>query len=97
MNIKSPSKTNFTVYSKNGCKYCDYVKNLFIRNNFIFYEINCDNYLKEDKDFFLNYIETISGKSYKTFPMVFYNGEFIGGFNETKNFVEKLNLHFDEF
>ena len=97
MNIKSPSKTNFTVYSKTGCKFCNYVKNLLMQYNFTFNEINCDSYLNENKTFFLNYIENISGTAYKTFPMVFYNGEFVGGFTETKIFIEKLNLNFDEF
>ena len=32
----------------------------------------------------------------KQFPMIFNNGEFIGGFAETKEYIEKNCLAFEE-
>lgn len=37
-------------------------------------------------------MKDIIGYEYRTFPMVFLNGKFIGGYIETKNFFDaKLN------
>jgi hypothetical protein len=46
--------------------------------------INCDEYLLEDREGFLAFIKERAGKEYKTFPMVFADGKFLGGFSETK-------------
>jgi glutaredoxin len=47
------------------------------------FTINCDEYILDDKQKFLNYIETIAEKPVKLFPMVFLNGKYIGGYIET--------------
>lgn len=96
MDITKPELTGFSVYSKSGCPNCVTVKKLIKEKNFLMTEINCDEYILEDKECFLTFIETISGHSHKTFPIVFYEGSFIGGLNETKPFVEKLLLSFEE-
>jgi hypothetical protein len=44
---------------------------------------------------FLSFITSLSNKEVKTFPIIFYDGKFIGGYNETKEFVEELLLAFD--
>ena len=41
-------------------------------------------------------MESKIGKSHKTFPMVFNNGKFIGGYTDTIDFVDKLLLSFEE-
>ena len=53
-------------------------------------------YILEDKNSFLNFIQTISGHNHKTFPIIFYEGAFIGGLNETKTFIDKLVLSFED-
>lgn len=87
-----PSKTNFTIYSKSGCPNCTKVKNLLKEKKLIFTIIDCDDYLIEDKEIFLLFIEKYAEREYKTFPMVFENGKFIGGYNET---LEKVNIILD--
>ena len=52
--------------------------------------INCDEYLIDDKERFLEFIEKLAGKAYKTFPMVFSSGVFVGGYTDTfKMLIDK--------
>ena len=93
MEFLKPLKKGFTVYSKSGCPNCLVVKKML---NSYLYEINCDEYILEDKEGFLKFIETISETSYKTFPMVFYDGQFIGGATHTKEFIQNKLLSFTD-
>lgn len=95
MEFEEPCKKSFTIYSKSGCYNCKKTKDLLIEKNIDFNIINCDEYLIEDKNTFLNFIAVIAGKEYKFFPMVFNNGVFIGGFLETKEYVDKFILDID--
>jgi glutaredoxin len=96
MEFLKPSQKGFTIYSKSGCQFCIKVKNLLKQKNFLYNEINCDDYLIDDKDNFLLYIENLIGKSYKMFPIIFYDEKFIGGFTQTEEFINKLLLSFEE-
>ena len=90
MEIIEPILSGFTIYCKSGCKNCMNAKNA-IREKHLFYEeINCDDYLIEDRDGFLKFIEEKAETSYKTFPMVFYDGKFVGGYSHTIDFINKL-------
>lgn len=51
--------------------------------------IMCDSYLEADKPAFLAQIELIAKKSYTTFPMVFWDGEFVGGYKEAIAQIQK--------
>lgn len=96
MDIQSPNETEFTIYSKSGCPNCTNVKKLIKSHNFFFIEINCDEYLLEDKEMFLKFIEIKAETSYRTFPMVFYNNKFIGGLTQTTEFINNLLLSFED-
>ncbi len=99
MEIPNPQTTGFTIYSKSGCINCVKVKNLLKEKNIPFQVIDCDEYLLEDKPTFLQFIHLLVGKEYKTFPMVFLNGNFMGGFSETEQYFQKLSekeLKFDD-
>lgn len=95
MEIPSPLLNGFTIYSKSGCSNCLKAKNLLKDNKGLFNIIDCDEYLIEDKAFFLSFMEEKIGYSIKVFPFVFQDSKFIGGFNETKKSVEKLLLSFE--
>ena len=95
-NFQIPELKGFSIYSKSGCPNCIIVKNLIKKHYFLMTEINCDEYILEDKNSFLNFIQTISGHNHKTFPIIFYEGAFIGGLNETKTFIDKLVLSFED-
>jgi len=90
----NPEKSGFTIYSKTNCCYCDNVKKLMENYNLFFTEINCDKYLLncKTKQYFLEFIEKIANTSYNTFPIVFYNGNFVGGFTHTEKFVKNFFL-----
>jgi glutaredoxin len=90
-----PSKNSFTVYSKSGCPNCFKVKNLLKERNLLFNIIDCDDYILGEKQSFLNFIKNLSNKEISVFPIIFYESKIVGGFIETKEFIEKLLLLFD--
>ena len=94
MEISEPKKGEFTVYSKSGCINCVKVKNFLKDKHIKFSVIECDEYLLEDKESFLQFMQKHSGQEVKTFPMVFDGTNFIGGFTETNKYIELL-LSFD--
>jgi glutaredoxin len=89
----SPVKEGYTIFSKTGCTYCEFVKELLEDEAVTI--INCDTFLGEEKAAFLDYVDKLVGKPHKTFPMVFYEGHFLGGFTETKKFYDTKNLKKD--
>jgi len=84
-----PCLDGFTVYTKKGCVYCDRVASLLANVTHIV--VQCDDFLKKEKDkeAFLAFILWKTGISYRTFPMVFHEGRFLGGFSETQLYVQK--------
>lgn len=96
MEITRPDVKGFTIYSKSGCPNCTSVKKLLKEKHFFYSEINCDEYILEDKEQFLKEIENIAEKSCKTFPMVFYEGKFVGGLTDTINLIDKTLLLFED-
>ena len=91
-NFEKPSETiQYTVYSKSGCPNCNKVKELLKSKNLTFIVIDCDEYLIESKPEFLNFIQELTSQEWKTFPIVFNNtGQFIGGFLDTKLYLENM-------
>ena len=73
-------RSGYTIYSKSQCNYCDKLKEKMPDA----YVINCDDYL-EEVDEFLDFIGTLTDKSPTSFPMVFHDGEFVGGYQEASN------------
>lgn len=95
MHVEEPLSIGFTIYSKTDCSYCVKVKKLLMEKQIFFLDIECGEYLCEDRDGFLSFIEKHASKKYTTFPMVFKDGVFLGGFTETNDYFEKL-LCFDD-
>ena len=95
MDFALPNKTGFVIYSKNECIFCSNVKTLLNQRGLDFNEINCDEYILHDKNSFLAFVSKMSMQTINTFPVVFYNNHFIGGYTETARFVEKLEVKFD--
>ncbi len=95
MEFEEPSKTGFTIYSKSGCPNCLKVKRFLEEQKLEYVLISCDEFLIDNKTQFLLFIKNIANTECNFFPMVFYNKEFIGGFKETKEYVEKLLINFE--
>ena len=84
MNIPRPTHNSYTIYIKSGCVYCANAKALLQNERPQPLVVNCDDYLAYNKQAFLNQMQVFIGYEYRTFPMIFKNGEFIGGYTETK-------------
>lgn len=95
MEIFAPLETGFTVYTKKDCSYCVKVKKLLFDKQIFYLDIVCDEFLSKDKEGFLLFIKETANKEYRTFPMVFNDGKFLGGFTETQEYFDKL-LCFDD-
>ena len=95
MIFELPSEDKFTIYSKSGCINCRKVKDLLKNNNLEYEIVDCDDYLLEDKDNFLLFIQSYSVSNWKSFPMVFHDGKFIGGYDETVKYLDKITTSFD--
>ena len=96
MGFEEPIKSGFTIYSKSGCINCSKVKSLLKEKKLFFSVIDCDEYIIENKEDFLLFIKDKANREYKMFPMVFYDGSFIGGYTETQEYTDKLLLSFEE-
>ena len=91
-----PSESCFTIYSKSGCFNCAKVKDFLQENNIPFTIIDCDEYLLENKAEFLNFIMNLTSREWRTFPIVFNNSQFIGGFIDIKLYLDKTTFDFEE-
>ena len=76
---------NFTVYSKDNCPYCYKVKQVLelTGNEYVEYNLNVD-FTKEQF-----YAEFGEGS---TFPQVVLEDKFIGGCNETVQFLREQKI-----
>ena len=90
MEFTSPSNVGLSVYSKSCCFNCSKIKKLLHEKAINYNLIDCDDYIIEDKPSFLLFINKVAGVDVKVFPIVFHNGTFIGSYNETKDYIEKI-------
>ena len=86
-----PMDNIYTIYTRSGCGYCKMVMELLQSENPSVDEVCCDEYIQtpREKESFLQFIQSISGVRHRTFPIVFLNGVYIGGYTETKAFRER--------
>lgn len=82
MEFIQPHMMGFTIYTKSGCSFCQRVKGLLTELQLPYSVIDCDPYLLEARTEFIEFIKERVGREYKTFPMVFLDGKFIGGYSE---------------
>jgi glutaredoxin len=95
--FQKPSYDFFSVYSKINCPNCTKIKNILQSYKIEYNEIQCDEYLINNKDDFLNFISFLADIKIKQFPIIFYKGKYIGGYKETELFIMKnFSLKDDE-
>ena len=84
----------FKVYGKENCKYCrmskEILSNIDEYNNFEY--IPLDNDLKRE-NFYKEFSEKI-GKKINTVPQIYFNDEYVGGYDKLKLFLKK-NKYFN--
>jgi glutaredoxin len=81
---QQPQVSGYTIYSKSGCPNCTKVKNYLKNVNAPVELVDCDDYLIENKEAFLKFISELAGSPVKMFPIVFFQGKFVGGYTETE-------------
>lgn len=84
MNFVKPSNEGYTIYSKSGCPFCDKAKILLTDE--IVSVINCDPYLINE---FLEFIKELTEKDHKSFPIIFRDAKFIGGYSDLLNYLKE--------
>lgn len=94
MIVPPPSSLGYTIYTKSDCIFCTRVKELLQNDSPLI--ISCDSFLQEDRDEFLRQMAIHTVQPYQLFPMVFYNSSFLGGFSETKDYLQRVVLSYDE-
>jgi glutaredoxin len=92
-----PSICGITVYTKSECKYCSLIKELLREEKKEAVYVDCNVYLENGKEEFLQYIHQITGLRYRTFPIVFVDGTLIGGFTEMKKKITQERIFAIDF
>ena len=80
MNFSLPTENGYFMYSKSGCKFCRMAKELLPDVTVV----NVDEHIETDKAKCLD--QNIS----RTFPVVFFNEIFIGGYTESKEHLSMM-------
>ena len=94
MEFQNPANGEFTVYSKSGCPNCLKSKQFLKSKDLKFTVIDCDEYLLEAKQEFLEFIKGLAAQEVKMFPMIFDGDKYIGGYEQLTSHVDKM-LDFD--
>ena len=81
----------YTVFTKSSCKYCDNIKVLMDQENEDVEFISCDAILDKNREYFIKLMKGKTKKQNITFPIVFYGGEYVGGFD---NYQERVNQRY---
>tara|TARA_B100000809_G_scaffold149155_1_gene146645 strand:+ start:4120 stop:4383 length:264 start_codon:yes stop_codon:yes gene_type:complete len=71
-----------TIYTGEGCVYCERAKQLCKTAGVDYREVNINNV---DKD----WLKFKIGHQPKTVPQIFFDSEYIGGFTELRQFFQK--------
>jgi glutaredoxin len=74
-----PSENGYFLYTKSNCKWCKKAKET-LPDCVV---VNVDKHIEDNKNDFLAFVDEISYATPRTFPIVFYNGIFVGGFTES--------------
>lgn len=86
--IPAAAATGYTVYSKRECLWCERVKDLLTNREASYVAIACDDALSANREEFIRIMKERTGLATIKFPLVFYQGEFVGGYPDTKRHLE---------
>ena len=70
--------SGYTILTKENCKWCEKAKALLPDAK----RIRCDEFIEtpDKKQMFFEKVDSLSGATPRTFPMVFHNGKYVGGY-----------------
>ena len=72
----------YTIYSKDGCGYCDRAKAAILERGERYTEFKLP---KEE-------VQRLVGRPVATYPVILYNGQYIGGYQELMREYAKRDL-----
>lgn len=75
------------VITRKGCKYCEKAKEFLTQRGYQYVEQEITD---ENKESTYQMIDPYTN-SYRYFPIIFYNGYFIGGYTELEKFLSNQN------
>lgn len=82
------------MFTKSKCSFCTKAKAMLPEAK----TVNCDTYIAKNRAGFLQYVDSVSGQRPRTFPMIFFDGRFMGGYTSTKRYVDNMqDFHFENF
>ena len=81
-----PTESGYFMYTKSHCKWCQKAKET-LPNVVV---VNVDHLLPDNKPQFLAFVDSFSGTQPRTFPMVYYNGIYLGGYTESAEHFDIL-------
>ena len=98
MNFELPNERGFTIYTKPKCGYCEKAKELLKNENNIYKIIDCDNYCFHHRNDFISFMKNKTNNTWNnTFPIIFHNEKYIGGFTDLVKYIENLNIFSSNF
>lgn len=72
------------IFSKSGCVNCHLVEQFLTEEGIRFDVVMCDDLLAVDREAFLKEMTILTGGvTPKSFPMVFLDGKYVGGYKQT--------------
>ncbi len=89
--FENPKEKIVTVYSKNGCKYCDKLKDRFKELKIQYVE---KRYSTDDPSYKTDVELLKTFSKMNTFPMVYFGLELVGGYSE---FIEKEKTYVKQY
>jgi len=81
----------YIVFTKSDCSYCDKIKQLMEHTNENVQYILCDEWLKTKRILFMNIMRVKTHKDEITFPIIFFEGMYLGGFDEYEMKINNYN------
>jgi|TARA_B100001971_G_scaffold96406_2_gene89134 glutaredoxin len=89
LNIQNcPKNTNFIVYGNTDCKYCSKVIELLINTKKNYCYVNIKTLPNKQITLIQKFIKNTTN-NYQYIPVIFYNGVFIGGYDDLKIFLKR--------
>lgn len=76
------------ILTRKDCKYCEKAKKLLKSSGYVYTE---QEIVDENKNSIYQIIDKYTN-SYRYFPVIFYNGTFIGGYSELEKFLPNIKL-----
>lgn len=75
----------YIIYTKSGCENCLKAKALLSTLETVI--INCDQFIKHNRNEFIKSIELKTHEPFKQFPIIFYGDDYIGGYYDLLDYL----------